>query len=199
MADWENFAKQGQPLKLSINVPLSTLHSPAFVELIRSSLPKKPNFPGLIVEVTEGDMLLDPSGIREIATQLKLYNVVLSIDDFGGARSSLARLSELPCVELKLDRSYVSGCATDGAKQSVCAAAIELAHGFGLTVCAKGVENVEDLRTLIDLGCHTAQGFLFAKPMDSVSFVQMLLGRAAGSKPQSGEPRGDAASVKLPA
>jgi EAL domain-containing protein (putative c-di-GMP-specific phosphodiesterase class I)/FixJ family two-component response regulator len=188
MADWENFAGQGQPLKLSINVPLSALQSPAFVELVRSSLPKKPSFPGLIVEVTEGDMLLDPSGIREIATQLKLYNVHLSIDDFGGAHSSLARLCELPCVELKLDRRYVSGCAGDGAKQSVCAAAIELAHGFGLTVCAKGVENVEDLRTLVDLGCHTVQGFLFARPMDSLSFVKMLLGRPAGSKPQSDRP-----------
>jgi EAL domain-containing protein (putative c-di-GMP-specific phosphodiesterase class I)/FixJ family two-component response regulator len=175
MADWDKFARLGRPLKLSINVPLSTLHSPAFVELIRSSLPKKPDFPGLIIEVTEGDMLLDPSGIREIATQLKLYDVALSIDNFGGAQSSLARLRDLPCVELKLDRSCVSGCATDGAKQSVCVAAIELAHGFGLTVCAQGVEDVEDLRTLKELGCHTAQGGLFAKPMDSMSFVKMLL------------------------
>jgi EAL domain-containing protein (putative c-di-GMP-specific phosphodiesterase class I) len=193
MADWENFARQGQPLKLSINVPLATLQLPSFVDLIRSALPKKPNFPGLIVEVTEGDMLLDPSGICEVATQLKLYNVGISIDDFGGARSTLARLRDLPCVELKLDRSYVSGCATDSAKQSVCIAAIELAHGFGLTVCAKGVEDVADLRTLIDLGCHTVQGFLFAKPMDSVSFVQMLLGRAAEAKARSGNP----ADVKL--
>jgi EAL domain-containing protein (putative c-di-GMP-specific phosphodiesterase class I)/FixJ family two-component response regulator len=187
MADWDIFAEQGQTLKLSINVPLSTLQSPAFVELVRNSLPRRPQFPGLIVEVTEGDMLLDPSGIREVATQLKLYNVVLSIDDFGGAHSSLTRLRDLPCAELKLDRSYVAGCATDGAKQSVCAAAIELAHGFGLTVCAKGVENVEDLRTLIDLGCHSAQGFLFAKPMDSLSFIKMLLGRAAETKPHGGD------------
>jgi EAL domain-containing protein (putative c-di-GMP-specific phosphodiesterase class I)/FixJ family two-component response regulator len=195
MADWENFAVQGQPLKLAINVPLSTLQSPAFVELIRSSLPKKQNFSGLLVEVTEGDMLLDPGGIREVATQLKLYNVDLSIDDFGSAYSSLARLRDLPCVELKLDRSYVMGCATDGAKQSICAATIELAHGFGLKVCAEGVENVEDLRTLINLGCHSAQGFLFAKPMDSVSFVKMLLGRSPGSKRQSG----NAVSLKLQA
>jgi EAL domain-containing protein (putative c-di-GMP-specific phosphodiesterase class I)/FixJ family two-component response regulator len=190
MADWEIFADEGQLLKLSINVPLSTLQSPAIVELIRNSLPKKPHFPGLIIEVTEGDMLLDPSGVREVATQLKLYNVVLSIDDFGGAHSPLTRLRDLPCVELKLDRSYVSGCATDGAKQSVCAAAIDLAHGFGLTVCAKGVENVEDLRTLIDLDCHSAQGFLFSRPMDPLSFITMLRGRAAGSKPQGGDAMG---------
>jgi EAL domain-containing protein (putative c-di-GMP-specific phosphodiesterase class I)/FixJ family two-component response regulator len=195
MADWENFARQGQPLKLAINVPLSTLQSPAFVDLIRNALPKKPNFPGLVIEVGEDDMLQDPNGIREIATQLKLYNVGISIDDFGGAHSSLARLRDLPCVELKLDRSYVSGCATDGAKQTICAAAVELAHGFGLTVCAMGVESVDDLRTLMDLGCHSVQGFLFAEPMDSVSFVEMLARRTTGSKPQAG----DAASRKLQA
>jgi EAL domain-containing protein (putative c-di-GMP-specific phosphodiesterase class I)/ActR/RegA family two-component response regulator len=195
MADWENFARQGQPLKLAINVPLSTLQSPAFVDLIRNALPKKPNFPGLVIEVGEGDMLQDPNGIREIATQLKLYNVGISIDDFGGAHSSLARLRDLPCVELKLDRSYVSGCATDGAKQTICAAAVELAHGFGLTVCAMGVESVDDLRTLMDLGCHSVQGFLFAEPMDSRSFVEMLARRTTASKPQAG----DAASRKLQA
>jgi len=42
-----------------------------------------------------------------------------------------------------------------------------------------GVENVEDLRTLRELGCHSVQGFLFAMPMDSVSFIKMLRGRAA--------------------
>jgi EAL domain-containing protein (putative c-di-GMP-specific phosphodiesterase class I) len=192
MADWRNFAAQGQLLKLAINVPLATLQLPTFVELIRSALPTNPDFPGLTVEVSEGDVLLDPGGIREIATQLRLYNVGISIDDFGGAHSSLSRLRELPCAELKLDRSYVSGCATDATKQAVCAAAVKLAHGFGLQICAMGVENVEDLRTLRELGYHCVQGFLFAKPMDSVSFIKMLRGRAAAQG-------GQAPSLKLQA
>ena len=45
MADWANFAAQEQPLKLAINVPLATLQSPAFVDLIRSALPKRADFP----------------------------------------------------------------------------------------------------------------------------------------------------------
>jgi EAL domain-containing protein (putative c-di-GMP-specific phosphodiesterase class I) len=187
MADWEHFAVQGQPLKLAINVPLYELHSPSFVDLVRRSLPKKASFPGLIVEVTEGDALIKASGIREIAAQLKLYNVGISLNDFGEAHSSLARLRDLPCTELKLHRSYVSGCATDGAKQSFCSAAVALAHGFGLTVCAEGVENIDDLRTLIELGCHSAQGFLFAKPMDPVSFVNMLQSPPVESRRHHGD------------
>jgi EAL domain-containing protein (putative c-di-GMP-specific phosphodiesterase class I)/FixJ family two-component response regulator len=197
-ADWENFAAQGQALKLSINVPLSTLQSPAFVELIRSALPRKPNYPGMIVEVSEGEALTDLAAVREVATQLKLYNVALSIDDFGNEHSSLARLRDLPFVELKLDRSYVSGCATDSAKQSVLVAAMDLAHGFGLTVCAKGVETVDDLRTVMELGCHSAQGFLFAQPMGSGSFIKMLLGRSETTA-KSAQPQAAGANLKLTA
>jgi predicted signal transduction protein with EAL and GGDEF domain len=93
-------------------------------------------------------------------------------------------------VELKLDRSYMSGCASDKTKQSVRAAAVQLAlriRSYGLR---QGVENVEDLRTLIDLGCHSMQGFLFARPTDAVGFGKLLLGRAA-SKPPQGHPHGD--------
>jgi EAL domain-containing protein (putative c-di-GMP-specific phosphodiesterase class I)/FixJ family two-component response regulator len=180
LADWEWFASQGKSLKLAVNIPVSVMHAPDFIKVVRDALPKDPNFPGLIFEITEDEVLRDSETVREIATQLKLYNVRLSIDDFGTVYSSLSRLSDLPCVELKLDRRFVLGCSMDSAKQSICVAAIELAHGYGLTVCAEGVENAEDLRTLMEIGCHTAQGFLFAKPTDAKSFCQKLLGGSGG-------------------
>jgi EAL domain-containing protein (putative c-di-GMP-specific phosphodiesterase class I) len=183
VADWARFADQGQLLKLAVNVPLSVLQEPSFIHLIRDRLPKHAGFPGMIVEVTENEALIDPSAVREVAAQLKLHRVGLSIDDFGAAHSSMARLRDLPCVELKLDRSFVAGCATDRAKHTICKAAIELARGFGVVVCAEGVEAPEDLRTLMDLGCHTAQGFLFGKPMEPVSFLKMLIARHDDSRP----------------
>jgi EAL domain-containing protein (putative c-di-GMP-specific phosphodiesterase class I) len=136
----------------------------------------------MIIEVTESDAMVDPDGVREVAAQLKLYNVGLSIDDFGEAHSSLARLRDLPCVELKLDRSFVSGCAKDRAKHTICKATIELARGFDVIVCAEGVEDPEDLRALTDLGCHTAQGFLFGKAMAPATFVKMLSARLGDTK-----------------
>ncbi len=202
LVDWQWFADQGKALKLAVNIPVSVMHAPDFIDVAREALPKDPRFPGLIFEITEDDVIRDADAIYEIATQLKLYNIRLSIDDFGTAYSSLSRLRDLPCVELKLDRSFVSGCSADGAKQSLCVAAIELAHGYGLTVCAEGVETAEDLRTLIEIGCHTAQGYLFAKPMDPPSFLQKLLGNAGKpqGKPASSErPAGDKPRLKLTA
>ena len=78
--------------------------------------------------------------------QLKLYNVHVSIDDFGSGYSSLSRLKELPFAEIKLDRSFVMGCATDQDKRAMCEAVVDLARRFDITSVAEGVETQEDLR-----------------------------------------------------
>lgn len=198
MADWENFAKHNLLLRLSVNIPASVVLAPDFVRVLRECLPKHKDFPGLIVEITEDEMIHDSEQIYEIATQLKLYNTRISIDDFGAAYSSLSRLRDLPCVELKLDQSFVLDCALDSSKQSLCAAAIDLGHGFGVSVCAEGVENIEDLRTLIEMRCDTAQGYLFAKPMEAKSLLDMLItrdGRPAIKNPSADFPPIDAAQL----
>ncbi len=174
MADWKQFAEQGLPLRLSVNAPVSVIHTPAFITLIRSALPRDPGFPGLIVEVTEDEVIGDSEWAREVANQLKLYNVALSIDDFGSGFASLSRLNELPFVEVKIDRSFVTGCATNELKHSLCQTVVDLAHRFGATACAEGVETVEELRALMAMGCDSAQGFLFAKPMPAGQLASAL-------------------------
>jgi EAL domain-containing protein (putative c-di-GMP-specific phosphodiesterase class I) len=149
MADWAAFARQGLHPILSVNAPVSVISMPAFIALVRSVLPSDPAFPGLIVEVTEDEVIHDSAWVREIANQLKLYNVGISIDDFGSASASLSRLNDLPFTEVKIDRSFVLGCSSNHLKRSVCQTVVDLAHRFGATVCAEGVETVEDLRGLI--------------------------------------------------
>ncbi len=175
MRDWMRFAEKGLPLKLSINVPVSMIISPDFIALIRRILPTDAQFPGLLLEVTEDEIIRDPQWMRETATQLKLYNIDISIDDFGSAYASLSRLSDLPAAEIKIDHGFVSGCASNPSLRMLCQTVIDLAHGFGASVCAEGVETAEDLRALIDMGADEAQGFLFAKPMPPEQLVQKLL------------------------
>jgi EAL domain-containing protein (putative c-di-GMP-specific phosphodiesterase class I) len=179
MKDWKRFADQGLPLKLAVNVPISVLISPDFVRLVRRTLPKDPDFPGLILEVTEDEVIRDPQWTREIAMQLKLHNVHISIDDFGAAYASMARLNDLPVSEVKIDRSFVSTCSSDESKRILCQTVVDLAHRFGATACAEGVETAEDLRALIAMGTDTAQGFLFAKPMTPDALAQKLLASSA--------------------
>jgi EAL domain-containing protein (putative c-di-GMP-specific phosphodiesterase class I)/ActR/RegA family two-component response regulator len=184
MIDWAGFASSQLALKLAINVPASVVLAPEFIGTLRELLPQDAKFPGLIVEITEDEVIRDAALIREIATQLKLYKAWISIDDFGAAYSSLSRLLELPCAELKIDRSFVSGCATDELKRTLCKTVVDLGHRFKASVCAEGVETADELRCMVDLGCDTAQGFLFARPMHPNKLVKMLLTR---SRP-TGEP-----------
>lgn len=181
MMEWERFADRGFPLKIAVNVPISVLNEPGFVSVVRQMVPSHPKFPGLVVEVTEDEIIRDPEWVREIAAQLRLCNVWISLDDFGCAYASLARLKDLPFSEIKLDRSFVTGCAADPLKRGLCQTVVDLARRFGASACAEGVETADDLRCLMELGFDTAQGFLFAKPMPSSGFLNFLV--ALGNEP----------------
>jgi len=196
VTDWKRFAERGLPLRLSLNVPASMMHGSQFVALIREYLPQAARFPGLIVELTEDEVIRDPNWVCEIATQLKLYNVAISIDDFGTAYSSLSRLRDVPCAEVKLDRSFVSECADDPLKKALCRTVIDLAHQFGAEVCAEGVERHTDLQALIEIGCDCAQGYLFAPALAPEAFVATV--GATGRLPAAA-PAHPAARVALAA
>lgn len=183
LSDWLTFADHRMTSQLAINVPASVLQRPDFVATLRRHLPDHPQFPGLIVEITEDEALGDPELAREIAVQLKLYNVNVSIDDFGSGFSSLSRLKELPFAELKLDRSFVHGCADDARKRAMCEAVADLARRFKITSVAEGVETRDDLRVVSELGYDLAQGFYFAQPMRRPDFIALIEAKAA-TKPQ---------------
>jgi EAL domain-containing protein (putative c-di-GMP-specific phosphodiesterase class I) len=163
--------------RLAINVPASVLQRPDFVSTVRRHLPIHPDFPGLIVEITEDEAIGDPDLAHEIAIQLKLYNVHVSIDDFGSGYSSLSRLKELPFEEIKLDRSFVQGCTEDPGKREMCKAVADLARQFGITSVAEGVETRDELRVIREIGYDVGQGFLFARPMHVDDFIALLASR----------------------
>ena len=178
LADWSLLAAERITNRLAINVPASVLQSPDFVANVRRHLPTSEKFPGLIVEITEDEAISDPELAREVAVQLKLYNIHIAIDDFGAGYSSLARLRELPFAELKLDRKFVSGCAVDERKRLMCRNVVELAHRSNILAVAEGVETASDLKVLTGLGYDIAQGFIFAKAMERRDFSRAVAARA---------------------
>jgi EAL domain-containing protein (putative c-di-GMP-specific phosphodiesterase class I)/ActR/RegA family two-component response regulator len=174
MADWGALSSAGYPLKLAINMPASVLNAPGFVDVVRKLLPATPAFPGLIVEITEDEIIRDPDWVHEVAMQLSLCNVALSIDDFGSAYASLSRLKDMPFGEIKLDRMFVSNCGAEKLKRALCQTVVDLAHRFGAAACGEGVETADDLHCLTELGFDTAQGYFFAKPMPLRPFLEFL-------------------------
>ena len=102
------------------------------------------------------------------------------MDDFGTGYSSLSALSRLPIAELKIDRSFMLSLEQDQNAQALATAVIRIGHSLGMTVVAEGVETQAQADLLRFLGCHAAQGFLFARPIEAADIGSWLAARRAG-------------------
>jgi EAL domain-containing protein (putative c-di-GMP-specific phosphodiesterase class I) len=186
LCDWSMFEEAGFNLHLAINVPVGVLLKLPIPMLVSEYRPKSELWPGLIVEVTEDQIVRDIALAREIATQLRVSGIKIAIDDFGAGYSSFSSLRDLPFAELKVDRSFVRGCAIDATNAAICQTAIDLAHRFGSAAVAEGVETQADLQALMVMGCDFGQGVLIAPPMPKERFLDLLRQRMnKSSRPAS--------------
>jgi EAL domain-containing protein (putative c-di-GMP-specific phosphodiesterase class I) len=170
LADWSFFAATGLKLKLAINMPISIFETPEFVASLRKYLPSRDDFPGLVVELIEDEVIRNADFAREVAVQLKLYNIDVSIDDFGSGYSTLERLRSLPFTELKIARDHVDGCSVRQQQYVKCESIVGLAHRLGMITVAEGVESSGDLKALIRMTCDVAQGRVLGEPMERTEF-----------------------------
>jgi len=128
----------------------------------------------LSFEITESVLMEDVERSTMVLHSLKDIGVGLAIDDFGTGYSSLSYLERFPVDAIKIDRSFISRLGTDATDSAIVSAVTTLGHALGLVVTAEGVETLEQLRILADLGCDAAQGYLFARPIppsDLAGFV----------------------------
>jgi diguanylate cyclase (GGDEF)-like protein len=128
----------------------------------------------LALELTETVAMENPTGITTLLMRLRAMGVRISIDDFGTGYSSLAYLRQFPVDTLKIDRSFVQGIELDTDAAEIVASLIAMAQRLGLQVVAEGVENEEQLAVLRSLRCESAQGYLFAKPLDAHTAADLV-------------------------
>lgn len=174
LRDWTLFNTAGFNLHLAINVPVNVLLRLPVPTLVQENRPQSERWPGLILEVTEDQIVRDIALAQDIARQLRIDGVTIAIDDFGGGYSSLASLRELPFSELKIDDTFVKNCATEGTNAAICQTAIDLAHRFGSAAVAEGIESISDLEALQVMRCDFGQGVLLAPPMPKQRFLDLL-------------------------
>jgi EAL domain-containing protein (putative c-di-GMP-specific phosphodiesterase class I) len=175
LRDWNDCAALGMPaLNLAVNVPASGFVELPIAQLIREQRPKSEQWPGLILEVTEDQIVNDLEMANEVANELRAMNCSLAIDDFGAGYSSLGRLRQLPFSELKIDRAYVTDCHLDKVKAGMLESIIDVARRFGLKTVAEGIETAHESHKLQGLGVAVGQGFLFAKPMAKADLLAKI-------------------------
>ena len=160
------WALAGRPLSVSVNLSPRTLTDPDFPGRVERLLEEYGVSPDrLTLEMTESGAVGDAG--RPLPSMRRLYDlgVRLAVDDFGTGYSSLSYLRRLPVHEVKIDRTFVQGMATDPGDLAIVRAVVDLSRHFGLTVVAEGVESELTLSLLEEIGCDLGQGFLFSRPL----------------------------------
>ncbi len=188
LASGLKFAKLGVNLRMAVNIPVNALVKIGLGDIVQSYRAQYEKWPGLIIDVTEEQIVTDLKLAAELTKKLQHLNVKLAIDDFGRGYSSLVRLKELPFAELKLDRAFVADCGTDKVNAPLCKTVIDLAHNFGSIAVAIGIEKAADAMALVSMGCDYGQGFLLGQPMPEERFISLLRQRAASQKPGASAP-----------
>ncbi|HAS11518.1 MAG TPA: two-component system response regulator, partial [Acidimicrobiaceae bacterium] len=176
LGDWAQDRSQGlSDLHLSVNLSGRHVDHPGVVEDVTCLWDRWGIEPSkLIVEITETSLLKDLDEAARTLEQLRQAGVTICVDDFGVGYASLRYLRELPVGLVKIDRSIVSGFGRIDSDTVIVTMLSRLADVLDIQIVAEGIETEEQRERLTEIGCHFAQGYLFAKGMPVEAFPLWL-------------------------
>lgn len=160
-------------LKVSVNVSIVQFRQPDLVEQVRETLNRTAlGAEWLELEVTESIVAEDIEHVVKMLEKLRALGISIAIDDFGTGYSSLSYLTILPFDRLKIDQSFVRN--VDRQNWLIVKSVVQLARSLGLEIIAEGVETLESMRLLRDIGCHIGQGYYFSRPIICTDFESLF-------------------------
>lgn len=163
----EQWLAEGLGLNISVNVTARQLQMPEFAQRLQELLQRhsEPVARHLSLEVLESAALADINATQALIKRCRGYGVSFALDDFGTGYSTLTYLQRLPVDALKIDRSFVQNMLINSQDSALVEGVIGLAHNFGCSVVAEGVETAAHARALLRLGCIQGQGNGIAEAM----------------------------------
>ncbi|MEY2453661.1 MAG: hypothetical protein QOD92_3235 [Acidimicrobiaceae bacterium] len=168
-------AHPGAPaLFMSINISPACLNAPCTEELLRIVHELGIDPTTVQLEITERTAVNDAPAALASMQRLRRAGIHLVIDDFGTGYSSLDCLQRLPVDGLKIDRGFVADLDVTPAATAIVNAIVTLGRQLGLRLTAEGVETAAQLERLTSLGCDSAQGFYFARPLSADAVLDLL-------------------------
>ena len=182
LAQCRSWLDRGLSLSVAVNLSVRNLADTAFPSRVVSALARHQVPPALLgLELTESAVMSDPERALPVLRGLHALGVRIAVDDFGTGYSSLAYLRRLPVDEVKIDKSFVLGLASDLSDLAVVRAIVDLGHSLGMSVVAEGVEQDATRDQLVEMGCDVAQGFLISRPLETGRFDAWLSARTVSA------------------
>ena len=172
--------ERGMELTVSVNLSLVSLTDTTLASRITETVRSAgldPHY--MILEITETTAMTEVAPALENLARLRMRGFGLSIDDYGTGFSSLRQLTRVPFTELKIDQSFVAGCAANPSSRAIVESSVEMARRLGIKSVAEGVETQADWDVLQAAGCDVAQGYFIAKPMQASAFLTFCTAEAA--------------------
>jgi diguanylate cyclase (GGDEF)-like protein len=157
---------------LSLNFSPSALASPK----IMAVLPR--NMSDIVVEVTEHELASEDGGLEDGIAKMRARGARIAVDDAGAGYAGLNQVMRVQPDVIKLDRSLIEGVQSDSAKSALVEFFVMFARRVGAGVCTEGIETLDELRTLINLGVTYGQGYLLGRPSEPWCQVSPEITRA---------------------
>ena len=173
--------QQGLQLSMAVNLSAVQFKSPSLIDRIAAIIDETGIQPEhLELELTESALVDKPADVVQVLEQLRSLGCGISIDDFGTGYSSLSYLKSFPVSILKIDRSFVRDLAHDSGDRAIAQSVVSLATNLDMKTVAEGVEELEQLEILKQIGCTYIQGFIYSRPVpaDQIPAVVQRLGEA---------------------
>ncbi len=162
-------------LVIAVNLSSRQFQDINLVGYISSIIQKHEISPSqLELEITESISMHNLNETLRILSELSTLGVSIAIDDFGTGHSSLLYLKKFPINTLKIDRSFVMDMTTDNNDRVIAQTIILMANSLNLSTVAEGVETIEHVNLLKEMGCNQLQGYYFSKPIPKEEFTKFL-------------------------
>jgi EAL domain-containing protein (putative c-di-GMP-specific phosphodiesterase class I) len=166
LKQWLEWREDGIDTSIAFNISALSLQHLDFPDLVeRMCRALEVPTDRLVIELTEGatQPLIK---LMDTLTRFRIKGIGLAIDDFGTGYSSLMQLRHLPFTEVKIDKAFVADVTKSRDCRLIIQAITDLAHGLGLIATAEGVETIDQLRAVRELGCDIVQGYLISPALD---------------------------------
>ena len=178
LCNWHRTFEHFPNLKISVNLSSQDLMRPDLTSKVQNILEKTRLDPiYLTLEITESMLIEDIELAISTLAKLKEMGIQISIDDFGTGYSSLSSLYRLPVDNLKVDRSFVYTMQSGEKNYRIVETIATLSQQLELCAIAEGIENIQQLERLRELGYQSGQGYLFSQAL-SATDVELLLSTA---------------------
>jgi EAL domain-containing protein (putative c-di-GMP-specific phosphodiesterase class I) len=167
---------QVKNLYMSVNFTASDFAEDSFLEDLYQIISVSDVLPTQIqLEITEELLMSQPEEALKTLGLCRKAGLKIAVDDFGTGTASINFLQSFPIDTVKLDRVFLRSLMTDEAKREEAKPVLAIGQTRNLIITAEGIEEKDEALLMKDLGCNTAQGYYFAKPMPEKEVVDLLL------------------------